>query len=524
MAENARRQELKQSYDCVVIGAGNGGLAAAAQLAARGAKVLLLEQHHSPGGFATSFVRGRFEFEASLHAFAEIGPPESPATVRSVLEDELGVHLDWVEIPEAYRLIVTDPAQRLDVTIHYGVQAFTDEVERAAPGSRESVTRYVDLCREVYEALAYIGQSRGQPDRSVLTHRYANFLKTCPYTMDQVADAVGLAGKARTIVQALWVYLGPPTSRASFTLYAAMLYSFLKNSAYIPRRRSHELSLALDRRIRELGGDIAYHTRADEILVGDGRVEGVVTSRGDRVKTRHVISNASPLLVYGRLISPRSAVPEIALKECSVRINGVSAMVVYLGLDASPEELGLKEYDYVIVGSSDSARSYSTFGTLDATMGQAAACLNNAVPDCSPPGTSIVSITTLFRPEAWQGLSSREYVRTKNRIAGGLIAQFEHATGTTLRHHVEEIEVSTPVTYARYTGSRGGTIYGYEPEPWDAVIPRLMSFRNEVHFQGLEFCGGYAFRCHGYSSSFMSGQTVALLTLKDLIDKGEIRP
>ena len=30
-------------------------------------RVLLLEQHNLPGGFATSFVRGRFEFEAALH-------------------------------------------------------------------------------------------------------------------------------------------------------------------------------------------------------------------------------------------------------------------------------------------------------------------------------------------------------------------------------------------------------------------------------------------------------------------------
>jgi len=34
MAERATRQELKKAYDCVVIGAGNGGLGAAVQLAA----------------------------------------------------------------------------------------------------------------------------------------------------------------------------------------------------------------------------------------------------------------------------------------------------------------------------------------------------------------------------------------------------------------------------------------------------------------------------------------------------------
>ena len=54
-------------YDAIVIGAGNGGLTAAATLARGGQKVLLLERHNIPGGCATSFCRGRFEFEAALH-------------------------------------------------------------------------------------------------------------------------------------------------------------------------------------------------------------------------------------------------------------------------------------------------------------------------------------------------------------------------------------------------------------------------------------------------------------------------
>jgi len=37
--------------------------------------VLVLEQHTVPGGFATSFVRGRFEFEAALHQLADVGSP-----------------------------------------------------------------------------------------------------------------------------------------------------------------------------------------------------------------------------------------------------------------------------------------------------------------------------------------------------------------------------------------------------------------------------------------------------------------
>ena len=133
-----------------------------------------------------------------------------------------------------------------------------------------------------------------------------------------------------------------------------------------------------------------------------------------------------------------------------------------------------------------------------------------------------MSITTLYQPEVWKHVSPKDYVQVKNQIASDLIAHFEQATGAPIREHIEEFEVATPQTYARYTGSYNGIIYGYEPEPWDSLIPRMMTLR-DLPFDGLQFCGGYAVRCHGYSSALMSGPTSALLTFQDMIEKGEVK-
>ena len=65
---------LADSYDVIIVGAGNGGLIAACTLSQMGLRTLLLEKHNLPGGCAASFVRGRFEFEASLHNLPYVGP------------------------------------------------------------------------------------------------------------------------------------------------------------------------------------------------------------------------------------------------------------------------------------------------------------------------------------------------------------------------------------------------------------------------------------------------------------------
>nr|HPI88278.1 FAD-dependent oxidoreductase [Spirochaetota bacterium] len=63
-------------YDVIVIGAGNGGLTSSAMLAKGGKRVLLIEKHNVPGGCATSFRRGRFEFEVALHQLSGMGSQE----------------------------------------------------------------------------------------------------------------------------------------------------------------------------------------------------------------------------------------------------------------------------------------------------------------------------------------------------------------------------------------------------------------------------------------------------------------
>lgn len=67
---------MDDRYDVIVVGAGNAGLSAAAATSKGGLKTLLLERNILPGGCATSFCRGRFEFEASLHELANVGNKE----------------------------------------------------------------------------------------------------------------------------------------------------------------------------------------------------------------------------------------------------------------------------------------------------------------------------------------------------------------------------------------------------------------------------------------------------------------
>ena len=188
-----------KKYDAVVIGAGNGGLVAAIRLLQGGAKTLLVEKHNLPGGFATSFRRGRFEFEASLHELNDFGTADNAGDVR-VLFDELGVtdKIEWMQIPEAYRVI--SRAEKLDATMPFGVRAFIDKMEQYVPGSRDSVTKFFELAEEVRLAQAYSSAVNGKTDPKVMVGKYGNFVRAGSYSVNEVLKALKMAKKERDIL------------------------------------------------------------------------------------------------------------------------------------------------------------------------------------------------------------------------------------------------------------------------------------------------------------------------------------
>ena len=98
---------------------------------------------------------------------------------------------------------------------------------------------------------------------------------------------------------------------------------------------------------------------------------------------------------------------------------------------------------------------------------------------------------------------------------------FEKATGTSLRDHIEEIEIAAPPTFARYTRHYKGIFYGYEPESWDSIVPRLMNLGKDVYITGLEFAGGFNRRLHGYSSALGDGLISAQLTYAKIMKERE---
>ena len=471
-----------ETYDVVVIGAGNAGLTAGAALAQGGANVLVLERHNIPGGCATSFCRGRFEFEVALHQLSGIGTPEKPGPLRMIL-DQLGVmdQLDFMPMSDLYHIMI--PGQ-LDIRLEPDRSRATDTLKRHFPEEADHIEAFFDLVYKVFGEVIgafYFKDPEISQDKYPLYFQYG--LKPLQAVLnDHFQDPL-----LKAALTPYWTYMGLPPSRLSFIDMAAMLFAYIEFLPFHLRGGSQALSNALARRIVDCGGKIRYSCPVERILVEGGRVAGVATAAGDTLRAKHVVSNASKIATYIDMLDP-DEVPAAVWGELKRTSISPSAFTLYLGLDQPPEALGITSSTNFILGNTDADAVYDRMKTMeiDQEDGLMMTCYTLIDPGFSPAGTSQVALITLKFGDPWLQVPPAQYAAEKYRIADAMLTRAEGAFPG-LRNHIEEMEIATPVTHMRYLGTPRGAIYGFEKHIKDSPV----FLPNRMHIEGLFLAGGW---------------------------------
>lgn len=512
-----------KKYDVIIIGAGNGGLAAAATCAKEGLSTLLLERHNIPGGSASSFVRGRFEFEPSLHELAAIGNPEEPGSIEQMFA-QWGADVDWFNDKSTFRLVV--PAKEgdkdafvnedgvlvtVDARMPVGFENFARKLDEIVPGSYESCMAAFDLSTRMFNAFEALDDPKKIPS---IIKDVPDFMRMVSHTLKEGLDALGMPKKAQDIFSTYWSYMGSPGSQFDFLYYIVVLHSYVNSGAGIPHLRSHEMSLAIDKVIRDNGGDIWYNSEVTKVIVENGKPVGVEINGEKTVYGKYFICNSSPNSVWSDLFDKKD-IPDKQLQMLNARKIAATLTTVYLGMNKTKEELGITDYSVFIAPDSDSDIQYAH--CQDYFSGYCIInCLNEIIPDCTPEGTSQLFLTTMTFGDVMRNVKPQDYKKFKTKIAKDMIETCEKALNISITPYIEEIEIALPPTFARYLNTPLGSPYGYMLEKWDSMIPRTIQYLADQPFDNFYFCGASQERGDGYGCAYYTGQKAAGLVIKSL--------
>jgi len=503
-----------EKYDVIVVGAGNGGLATAVYASQHGLKTLLFEKHNLPGGAVSSFRRGRFEFEPSLHEMCEVGSEENPGPTRALF-NEMQSDAKFIYENSLYRVISVDPNDPFDVTFPADFEGFYKKIEEEVPGSSDSVRRFLELEKEAMDESMKLGNKQFSfKDLPAIF----NTFRMVAHSSDKVMDLLGIPKKVQHMITPYWTYIGEPTSTVNAFMMGMMDYCYLKDGAGVPTMFSHEFSLSLDKVIRKNGGQIFYNSPVTKVIIkrkNGRRTACGVVANGKKYLANYVVCNCFPEDVFGHMVEKRK-VPLFEIQKSSARKPAYSFINVHMGLNKTTEQLGIKDYSTFILDHADSTDQWNSCTGLGGTGWLIANALNLVVPECSPEGTTHMSITAAVVGDAWADVKPEDYKKTKLQMAEKLIAFYEKTTGINIKPYIEEIEVATPVTYSRYLGTPNGTPYGYQRRNWDGIFLRTMNSLKEETIKHLHFVGAHTEESVGYNQTYKSGKRIATRIIQDI--------
>ncbi|WP_373188154.1 phytoene desaturase family protein [Halopseudomonas sp.] len=495
-------------YDAVVIGAGNAGLTAATALQRGGSRTLLLERHNIPGGCATSFVRGEFEFEVALHQLSGMGTEDKPFIMRKLF-DKLGVmdKVEFVQEHALYRLVV--PGE-IDVTLPASWSGLRRTLQELFPAEQEAIERFLVLCEKItLESFMTLPQARRSNSEAMLKSMCPYFVEYGFRSVKDVLDEFFSDPKLKSVLATYWLYLGVPPSMLPFPDLAAMLYAYAAFKPWHIKGGSQAMSSALVESFSEAGGEVRFNCGVEKILTKDGRISGVRLEGGETVSCDAVVSNASPLITFNELLDLDQS-PLKVQQDFKSRRMGTSAFVIYLGLDCTPEELGVTEASSFIYETLDEEQIHQRMGSLEPPLGGMLTCYNLEDPDFAPPGKSQVVLVCLQYGEPWKAVPPERYAQTKYEFAEKLIGVIEKVFPK-VRQYIEEVEVATPLTMMRYLNTPGGAIYGFQQSAQDSALLR----ERLEGVPGLYIAGSWT-SMGGFQPTYMAGESTARAVLKQL--------
>lgn len=408
----------QKKYDIIIIGAGLGGLTAGAKLAKDGKKVLLLEQHHKPGGCATTFTRQGYTWDVGLHAMDGLDIDDR----KRIIFKELGVFdkVTFVKAPEFYRL----KNQRLDIVIPHPAQKAARLLMAKFPAEKQGIEKFFKTIHAIRKESNRIPLQRWKlllllP---VFPFLFPNIFLYTFKTVGSFLDQEIANEDLKLVLAGNILYYHDDPYTMSFIYFAIAQSGYFEGGSHYIQGGSQRLSEYLAQVIIKNNGKILLSHLATEIITEGRQAVGVrYTDLCDGKKTT--------FSAYADKIIANTAVPNIVpmlhgknrglLKNKIKKLTRPCSLIsIYIGFKREVRELKNTNYCTFLLND-----KVTTLGEMKNNYRGDFAERSFFFTDYSqidtklvPAGRSVASIATADYFEDWQGLSEKEYQKRKMKL------------------------------------------------------------------------------------------------------------
>ncbi len=485
----------------IVVGAGIGGIAAAARLARRGCQVTVVEKNERPGGRCGRMSVDGYTFDTGATLFLM---PELYAQTFQELGERMEDHLDLRRIDPTYHLHFQD-GSRLQLTSD--LNAMQSQLEAIEPGSFERMLRYLEEGHHHYKlSLAHlVGRDFRSlpeffsPQNLLLFLRLKALTRHTDYAARYFKDP---RPQIAFTFHDMYMGLSPFESPAT---YSFLQYTELVDGVWFPMGGMYHVIEVLTGITEKLGVRFLYNAPVERILVGEQRAAGVALADCQRLQADIVVANADLGYVYRHLLPKDEMADRIDRKE-----YGCSTVMFYWGLDKQYPELG----------------PHNLFFSGDYCRGFEAIFKDLAMPDepnfyvhapvradlsLAPKGrdTLVAAVPVGHineqKPQDWPAIQARARAFLLQRLAQTGLADLE-------AHIKSEVSI-IPTDWQRRYNLTLGSVHGLSHKL--TQMGYLRPHNQHHRFRNLYFVGAGTHPGTGLPSVLVSARLAAARVLKD---------
>ncbi len=497
-----------EGWDVVVIGSGIGGLVTATQLAAKGAKVLVLERYLIPGGSGGSFRREGYTFDVGASMIFGFGEKGHTNLLTRALAD-VDQHCDTV--PDPAQLEYHLPGD-LNVAVDRDYERFIADLTARFPHEAKGIRAFYDTCWQVFRCLDAM-PLLSLEDPAYLAKVFFRAPLACLGLARWLPVNVGDVARRHISDPALLKFIDMEcfcwsVMPADLTpmINAGMVFSDRHAGGInYPRGGVGVIAEKLVAGLEAHGGSIRYGARVTRVLIENGEAVGVQLADGEQLRARRVVSNATR---WDTFATPEEG-SEVARPHSAALVDAEhtpksettwrrryrpspSFLSVHLGIDAQVVPDGFHCHHLLL----------EHWEAMEAEQGVVFVSMPTLLdPSLAPAGRHILHTFTPSSMEHWQGLGPSAYRAKKEADAARLIGRLE-AILPGLKGAIRHQEIGTPRSHRRFLGRMGGS---YGPIP-ALRLPGLLPMPfNRTGLRHLYCVGDSCFPGQGLNAVAFSG-------------------
>ncbi|TVT96855.1 hypothetical protein EJB05_57932 [Eragrostis curvula] len=484
------------TYDAIVIGSGIGGLVAATQLAAKGARVLVLEKYLIPGGSSGYYRRDGFTFDVGSSVMFGFSDKGNLNLITKALE-AVGHKMEVIPDPSTVHFHLPGD---LSVLVHREYDDFIRELISKFPHEKEGILKFYGTCWKIFNSLNSLELKSLEEPLYLFGQFFQKPLEclTLAYYLPQNAGDIARKfikdQKLLSFIDAECFIVSTVNALQTPMINASMVLCDRHfGGINYPVGGVGGIATSLADGLVDKGSEIRYKANVTNVILKNGKAVGVRLSNGKEFFAKTVISNATRWDTFGKLLKDK----ELPVEEKNFQKNYVKApsfLSIHMGVKASVLPAGTDCHHFVLEDD---------WNNLEKPYGSIFLSIPTVLdPSLAPEGHHILHIFTTAGIEDWEGLSRKEYEQKKEAVASEIIRRLEKKLFPGLKDSIVLKEVGSPKTHRRFLARNDGT---YGPMPRGKPKGLLAMPFNTTSIDGLYCVGDSCFPGQGVIAVAFSG-------------------